>query len=75
MISGRVTYPLKMDGWNTILSYWGVKAYFQGLLLLVSGRVVEIPLFIRFLKHPRWLGMDPIDQKAGSTFKITPAKV
>ena len=30
--------PLKMDGWNTILSYW-VSAYFQGLLLLVSGRV------------------------------------
>ena len=29
--------PLKMDGWNTILSYW-VEAYFQGLLLLVSGR-------------------------------------
>ena len=27
-----------MDGWNTILSYW-VSAYFQGLLLLVSGRV------------------------------------
>ena len=30
--------PLQMDGWNTILSYW-VSAYFQGLLLLVSGRV------------------------------------
>ena len=28
----------KMDGWNTILSYWGGLA-FQGLLLLVSGRV------------------------------------
>ncbi len=27
-----------MDGWNTILSYW-VLAYFQVLLLLVSGRV------------------------------------
>ncbi len=33
--------PLKMDGWNTILSYW-FSAYFQGLLLLVSGRV---PIF------------------------------
>ena len=30
--------PLKMDGWNTILSYW-VSAYFQGLLPLVLGRV------------------------------------
>ena len=30
--------PLKMDGWNTILSYW-VSAYFQVLLLLVLGRV------------------------------------
>ena len=30
--------PLKMDGWNTILSYWG-PAYFQGRLLLVSRRV------------------------------------
>ena len=27
-----------MNGWNTILSYWG-PAYFQGLWLLVSGRV------------------------------------
>ena len=24
----KLTYPLKMDGWNTILSYW-VSAYFQ----------------------------------------------
>ena len=29
--------PLKMDGWNTIVSFWG-PAYFQGLWLLVSGR-------------------------------------
>ena len=29
---------LKMDGWNTIVSFWG-PAYFQGRLLLVSGRV------------------------------------
>ena len=29
--------PLKMDGWNTILSYWGPTAYFQWRLLLVSG--------------------------------------
>ncbi len=27
-----------MDGWNTIVSFWG-PAHFQGLLLLVSGRV------------------------------------
>ena len=31
--------PLKMDGWNTILSYWGPWPIFRGLLLLVSGRV------------------------------------
>ncbi len=29
-----------MDGWNKILSYW-VSAYFQGLLLLVLGRVFK----------------------------------
>ena len=30
--------PLKMDGWNTSLSYLGETAYFQGLRLpLVSG--------------------------------------
>ena len=29
---------LKMDGWKTSLSFWGT-AHFQGLLLLVSGRV------------------------------------
>ena len=29
---------LRMDGWNTILSYW-VSAYAYVLLLLVSGRV------------------------------------
>ena len=39
---------LKMDGWNTIVSFWG-PAYFQGLLLLVSGRVIFILfLFTRF---------------------------
>ncbi len=32
-----------MDGWNTILSYW-VSAYFQGLLLLVLGRVISLVL-------------------------------
>ncbi len=31
--------PLKLDGWNTRPSFWG-PAYFQGLLLLVSGSVV-----------------------------------
>ena len=29
---------LKMDGWNTIVSFWG-PAYFQVRLLLVSGSV------------------------------------
>ena len=29
--------PLKMDGWNTILSYWG--CLFSGAKMLVSGRV------------------------------------
>ena len=29
-----------MDGWNTIVSFWG-PAYFQVLLLLVSGRVIS----------------------------------
>ena len=33
--------PLKMDGWNTSLSYW-VSAYFQGRWLLVSGRVSSV---------------------------------
>ena len=39
---------LKMDGWNTIpiVSFWEV-AYFQVLLLLVSGRVKT------FKKQPR----------------------
>ena len=26
----RTCSPLKMDGWNTILSYYWVSAYFQG---------------------------------------------
>ena len=39
---------LKMDGWKTILSFWGKKAYFQGLCLLVSGRVV--PFFVGLSK-------------------------
>ena len=30
--------PLKIDSWNTILSFWG-PAYFQELVLLVLGRV------------------------------------
>ena len=28
-----------MDGWKTIVSFWGVSAYFQVLLQLVAGRV------------------------------------
>ena len=31
----------KMDGWKTIVSFWG-PAYFQGLLLLVSWRVDQM---------------------------------
>ena len=34
-----VSLHLKMDGWNTIVSFWG-PAYFQGRLLLVSGSVL-----------------------------------
>ena len=30
-----------LDGWNTIVSFWG-PAYLQGLLLLVSGRVLWV---------------------------------
>ena len=38
--------PLKMDGWNTMEhSFPFEMAYFEGLLLLVSRSVVEIPLF------------------------------
>ena len=33
---GWLEKPPKMDGWKTILSFWGL-AYFQVLLLLVSG--------------------------------------
>ncbi len=41
---------LKMDGWKTMcLSFWGQRAYFQGLLLLVSGRVVIPPSQKKFL--------------------------
>ena len=32
--------PLKMDGWNTILSYWG--GLFSGAKMLVSGRVKHV---------------------------------
>ena len=44
-----------MDGWNTIVSFWG-PAYFEGLWLLVSGRVapwdVNIGYFEDTLQHP-----------------------
>ena len=43
--------PLKMDGWNTILSYW-VSAYFQGCLLLVSGRVTSTLQVSSFWRLP-----------------------
>ena len=33
-----------MDGWNTSVSFWG-PAYFQGLSLFVSGRVIPFSLF------------------------------
>ena len=35
----KLTYPLKIGGWETILSFWD-PAYFQGRWLLVLGRVV-----------------------------------
>ena len=38
-LKGTASLHLRMDGWNTIVSFWGVWAYFQGRLLLVSGRV------------------------------------
>ena len=38
-----------MDGWNTILSFWG-PAYFQRLLLLVSGSV-NLNALLVFLKR------------------------
>ena len=31
--------PLKISGWKMIHSFWGLSAYFQGRLLLVSGSV------------------------------------
>ena len=37
---------LKMDGWNTILSFWG-PAYFPVRLLLVSGRVLTLTYLLR----------------------------
>ena len=32
---------MKMDGWKTIVSFWGKRPIFQDLLLLVSGRVIK----------------------------------
>ena len=41
MPSLKLTFsPLKMDGWK-ITSFWGQKAYVQGLLLLGLGTVTE----------------------------------
>ena len=39
-----------MDGWKTILSYWG-PAYFQGRLLLVSESGIPISLFREYESH------------------------
>ena len=36
--------PLKMDGWNTIVSFWSKFGLFSELLLLVSGRVPGVSL-------------------------------
>ncbi len=38
----KLTEPLKMDGWNTIVSFWGVKRpIFRGVAgLFVSGSVL-----------------------------------
>ena len=35
----KQTRPLKMDGWKMIFPFGAIWAYFQVLLLLVSGRV------------------------------------
>ena len=43
----KLTWHLKMDGWNTILSFW-VPAYFQGRKTLVLGSV-SVYLFIYLL--------------------------
>ena len=55
--------PMKMDGWNTIVSFWD--GLFSGAML-VSGRVIfhqkwELPSLKLTTKAPenRWLGDDP----------------
>ena len=51
--------PLRIGGWETILSFW-VLGHFQGLLLLVWGRVtvlilnVDLPFFLATSKIPFW---------------------
>ncbi len=40
--------PLKMDGWNTILSYWGPGLFSGANLLLVSGMVFTVQLVSAF---------------------------
>ncbi len=40
-----------MDGWNTI-RYDPGEAYFQGLLLLVSGRVMNILTTVKYIICP-----------------------
>ena len=32
----KLTYHLEIDGWKTILSFWG-PAYFQGVMLVFGG--------------------------------------
>ena len=45
--------------WNTIVSFWG-PAYFQGLLLLVSGRVFQ-PTHQLFSNEVYWTILDSLD--------------
>ena len=53
LISLKLTWHLKMDGWNTILSFWE-NAYFQGRLLLVLGSVIsQLVLELRFKKKTK----------------------
>ena len=53
---------LKMDGWNMLERSFpfGISPYFQGLLLLVSGRVPYSVLWIQTLKGKRCFPKHPL---------------
>ena len=56
-----------MDGWNTIVSFWG-PAYFQGLLLLVSGRVVDFDATCRYIHT--WVAPSNCDVSADNPMTL-----